>query len=488
MTATTPTSRPAAAPALELSAAGIRMAGRQILSDVSVTVAPGEFVGVLGPNGAGKSTLMRAVLGLHPLASGSVTVLGRTPRRARADIGYLPQRQSFDRSTRVRGVDLVQLGLDGTRWGVPLALTPRARRRRATERRQVQEVIALTGASEYAERPIGELSGGEQQRVLIAAALVRRPQLLILDEPLDSLDLPNQAAVAGLLSSIAGEQGVAVLLVAHDVNPLLSYLDRVVYLAGGRALCGSVSEVITTDRLSALYERADRGPADDGRAAGRRRPARGAPPSRAPARMSFSADPLDDLRQLTAYPFMVNALEAGAIVAVLAAIVGWYVVLRRQTFASHTLSVMAFPGATGRRPGRPADGARLLPGLWRGGAGHRRRRTRRALAPERVGGHRHRADGRSGRRLSLPVAQLGDPRRPRDAAVRDLPGDHATARSSCSPAVAVASLGALAVLARPLLFASIDRDVASASGVPVRLVDARLPADPRVSPSPPSAS
>jgi zinc/manganese transport system ATP-binding protein len=249
MTTTTATS----AQALELSEAEVRIAGRRILSGVSVTVQPGEFVGVLGPNGAGKSTLMRAILGLHPLSAGSVTVLWRPPSRARAEIGYLPQRQSFDRSTRVRGIDLVQLGLDGTRWGVPLALTPRSRRRRAAERRQVEEVITLTGASAYAERPIGELSGGEQQRVLIAAALVRRPRLLILDEPLDSLDLPNQAAVAGLLSTIAAEQQVAVLLVAHDVNPLLSHLDRVVYLAGGRALSGSVQEVITTDQLSALY-------------------------------------------------------------------------------------------------------------------------------------------------------------------------------------------------------------------------------------------
>ncbi len=242
------------APAVQLRGAEIRIGPRQILSQVTLTIGAGEFVGVLGPNGAGKSTLMRSVLGLLPLADGTVTVLGQSPRRARAQIGYLPQRQSFDRSARVRGVDLVQLGLDGTRWGVPLALTPAARRRRHEERRRVREVIELVGAGAYATRPIGVLSGGEQQRLLIAAALVRRPQLLILDEPLDSLDLPNQAAVAGLLARIATEQRVAVILVAHDVNPLLSHLDRVVYLAGGRALSGSVSEVITTEQLSALYD------------------------------------------------------------------------------------------------------------------------------------------------------------------------------------------------------------------------------------------
>src|SRR5207302_4650167 len=94
---------------------------------------------------------------------------------------------------------------------------------------RIAEVIEVVGAQDYATRPIGRLSGGEQQRLLIAQALVSRPSLLILDEPLDSLDLPNQTAVAALLARICRSQGVTVLLVAHDINPLLSYLDRVVY-------------------------------------------------------------------------------------------------------------------------------------------------------------------------------------------------------------------------------------------------------------------
>ena len=242
-----------AIPALALRDAAIRLGGRTILSEVSLTIGHGEFVAVLGPNGAGKSTLMRSILGLVPLASGSMDVLGRPPQQARAEIGYLPQRQSFDAATRVRGIDLVTLGLDGARWGVPVSVTPKARQRRRAERRRVDEVIDLVGAKAYANRAIGELSGGEQQRLLIATALVRRPRLLILDEPLDSLDLPNQAAVAGLIRRIASAEDVAVLLVAHDVNPLAAYLDRVVYLAGGRALCGEVDEVITAETLSALY-------------------------------------------------------------------------------------------------------------------------------------------------------------------------------------------------------------------------------------------
>jgi zinc/manganese transport system ATP-binding protein len=241
------------APAVALDGVGVRVGGRQILEDVSLTISQGEFIAVVGANGAGKSTLMKMILGLIPAAAGTVTVLGRTPQQARPAIGYLPQRQGFAPSTRVRGIDLVALGLNGARWGIPLALTRAARQRRRSERERVDEVIALVGAEAYAHRAIGELSGGEQQRLLIATALVRHPRLLILDEPLDSLDLPNQASVAGLVRRIATSENVAVLLVAHDVNPLAGYLDRVVYLAGGRALAGAVQDVISAPRLSELY-------------------------------------------------------------------------------------------------------------------------------------------------------------------------------------------------------------------------------------------
>jgi zinc/manganese transport system ATP-binding protein len=147
----------------------------------------------------------------------------------------------------------VRLGLDGGRWGVPIPITRNARDRRRAESKRTAEAIELVGATAYAHRAIGELSGGEQQRLLIAQALVRRPRLLILDEPLDSLDLPNQASVAGLLGRICASEGVSVLLVDHDVNPLLGYLDLVIYMAGGRARSGTVDEVITSSTLSELY-------------------------------------------------------------------------------------------------------------------------------------------------------------------------------------------------------------------------------------------
>jgi zinc/manganese transport system ATP-binding protein len=239
---------------IELIGATVRLGGKRVFSDVELHVDPGQLVAVLGPNGAGKSTLMRVILGLVRLEAGSVTVLGRAPAQARADIGYLPQRHGFDSTMRIRGLDLVRLGLDGARWGLPVALTTRARARHKAESARVAHTIAVVGATDYAHRPVGELSGGEQQRLLIAQTLVREPRLIILDEPLDGLDLPNQAAVAALLRRICTAQEVSVLLVAHDVNPLLPYLDQVIYMAGGRARSGSAADVITSATLSDLYQ------------------------------------------------------------------------------------------------------------------------------------------------------------------------------------------------------------------------------------------
>lgn len=244
---------PAAGPAIAFEDAAVRLGGRTVWSHVSVEVATGHFVAVLGPNGVGKSTLIKAVLGVLPLAEGRVSVLGRPPGESGRAIGYLPQRRNFDPNLRIRGIDIVRLGSDGDRWGLPVpggsSLFAHGRERR----RRVSEVIELVGATEYAHRPIGQMSGGEQQRLLIAQALVRRPSMLLLDEPLDSLDLPNQAAVAALISEISQEFGITVLIVAHDVNPIVPYLDGVIYVARGGAVSGSPDEVITSETLSALY-------------------------------------------------------------------------------------------------------------------------------------------------------------------------------------------------------------------------------------------
>ncbi len=245
----TPCRAPEPPPTLvEVSQATAALGGRTIWSGVDATMAAGEFVAILGPNGVGKSTLLKAILGLIPLAAGSIQLLGRPPGQANHQVGYLPQRRSFDTSLRVRGIDVVRLGLDGDRWGLPL---PGRRSRAAASR--VRELVDLVGAAGYAHRPIGALSGGEQQRLLIAQALARAPKLLLLDEPLDSLDLPNQAAVAALVSRIARDQNVAVMIVAHDVNPILPYLDRVIYLGHGGAVAGTPDQVITSETLTGLY-------------------------------------------------------------------------------------------------------------------------------------------------------------------------------------------------------------------------------------------
>jgi zinc/manganese transport system ATP-binding protein len=248
------TARAAAAAddAVVFERAGIRLDHRFIWRGVDLRVSAGEFVAILGPNGAGKSTLLKTLLGVLPLTEGTVRVFGRPVHRGNDEVGYLPQRRRFDPDLRIRAVDLVRLGLDGARWGVPLPSwlqQPAAR----SKPDRVEEMIRLVSAEEYADRPIGELSGGEQQRVLIAQALVTGARMLALDEPLESLDLNNQQAISSLIQRICHEQGVTVLLVAHDVNPILPFVDKVVYLAGGHLVSGKPEEVIKTETLTRLY-------------------------------------------------------------------------------------------------------------------------------------------------------------------------------------------------------------------------------------------
>src|SRR5579884_1028939 len=238
-------------PVIQVEDGAVELGGRTIWQEVQLAVQPGEFIAILGPNGAGKSTLLKAILGLIPLSAGRITVLGHPARRGNASIGYVPQRRHFEADVRIRGRSIVRLGLDGGHWGLPLPfLQPRKAHEAAA---RVQEAIDLVGAGAYADRPIGELSGGEQQRLLIAQALVTRPRILALDEPLDSLDLRNQQGVAGVIRQVSKETGAAVLLVAHDVNPILTSVDRVVYVAHGQIEVGAPEKVITTETLSRLY-------------------------------------------------------------------------------------------------------------------------------------------------------------------------------------------------------------------------------------------
>ena len=229
--------------ALRVERVTVRLGGRTVLDEVSFQIGAGEFTGLIGANGAGKTTLFRVILGLQAPLSGSVRVGGG--RRSGRDVGYVPQKFLLDPDMPLRGRDLIALGLDGQRLGIPLP----SRSRRAG----VQDMIDAVDARAFADERVGRLSGGEQQRILIAHALISRPQLLLLDEPLANLDLRSAQEVVGLLSRIAAEQHVAVLISAHEMNPLLPVMDRIVYLAAGRAASGTAGEVVRSDVLSRLY-------------------------------------------------------------------------------------------------------------------------------------------------------------------------------------------------------------------------------------------
>ncbi|MGF6412331.1 ABC transporter ATP-binding protein [Paraburkholderia sp. MM5482-R1] len=232
-------------PVLELDNVTLDLGGRTILRDTSFVVNQGEFIGVLGPNGAGKTTLMRAVLGLVPAAGGAIRVLGQPVERGNASIGYMPQTRSALAGRRVRGRDLVAMAADGHRWGLPHA--------DAKTRADVDRVLELVGGTTLSKRPLSELSGGERQRLLLAQCLLGNPKLLLLDEPLISLDPHHQKSVVELVRRVQQELGIAVLFSAHELNPLLNSIDRVLYLGSGVAALGTVDEVITRPVLSRLY-------------------------------------------------------------------------------------------------------------------------------------------------------------------------------------------------------------------------------------------
>ncbi len=232
-------------PVVELAGAQLSFGTRTLWSGLDLSVAAGEFVTVLGANGADKSSLLKAILGLHPLAAGRVRVNGAPARRGSGVIGYVPQQRRIDPASPVRVRDLVRLGIDGARWGIGLPSPAR--------RRCVEQILADTGATELADRPLHLLSGGEQQRVRIAQALVTDPSALLCDEPLLSLDLHHQRSVVSLIERRRRQHGTAVLFVTHEITPVLPFTDRVLYLAGGRFRVGTVEEVMTTECLSELY-------------------------------------------------------------------------------------------------------------------------------------------------------------------------------------------------------------------------------------------
>ncbi len=231
---------------LEIRGAALRRGDRELWSGLDLTVNPGELIAVLGPSGSGKTTLLRAILGLERLSAGRIEALGAEVRgRGNRRIGYIPQQRPLPRDTALRGRDLVTLGVDGHRFGLPFP--------RRGDRARVDRLIDAVGAREFADRPVGLLSGGEQQRLRVGQALADDPQLLLCDEPLTSLDLANQQAVVGLIDRHRKDNGAAVLLVTHDINPLLGKVDRILYIANGRFTLGKPDEVLRSDVLTDLY-------------------------------------------------------------------------------------------------------------------------------------------------------------------------------------------------------------------------------------------
>lgn len=249
-------SRPLNRAVVELDGLTQRAGPRELWRGLSIDVDRDEFLAVLGPNGAGKSTLLRLILGLVKPTVGCVLVEGEEPSSRRSRIGYVPQQRAFDRDLPLRGRDLVALGLDGHRFGL---------RRPRAGRRVINQAIAAVDADGFADRPVGRLSGGEQQRLRIAQLLAQQPELILADEPLLSLDLAQQQNVIALLDAQRRTARTPVIFVTHDVNPLLPYVDRVLYLSGDGWAAGRVDDVLTSETLSRLY----RAPVDVLRVRGR---------------------------------------------------------------------------------------------------------------------------------------------------------------------------------------------------------------------------
>jgi len=219
---------------------------KAVWRDATFSIGRGEFVAIIGPNGAGKTTLFRLLLGLQRPLGGTLSLFGSEPRRGSPRIGYVPQHHVVDDESHIESLELVRLGLSGKKWGFdPFS---------HEDSKAAFDTLAGVGGLELAHRPLAELSGGELQRIFLAEALVSNPDLLLLDEPLSNLDMRRERDLLRLVNEVVRSRDVSALLIAHNINPLLPYLDKVVYIANGKVATGTPQEVLTSERLSELYD------------------------------------------------------------------------------------------------------------------------------------------------------------------------------------------------------------------------------------------
>lgn len=220
--------------------------GKTVWRDANFSVKRGEFVAIIGPNGAGKTTLFRLLLGLQQPISGNIKVLGAVPRRGNPKIGYVPQRHTIDNANNIECIELLRLAFSGNKLGFSLSSRD--------EKKAAFNALSAVGATELANKPLSVMSGGELQRVFLAEALVGNPEMLLLDEPLSSLDIRRTKDLVGVMNDVVKSRNVTAFLVAHDINPLIRFLDKVIYIANGKVAAGTPEEVLTSERLTALYE------------------------------------------------------------------------------------------------------------------------------------------------------------------------------------------------------------------------------------------
>jgi zinc/manganese transport system ATP-binding protein len=231
--------------AVEAKGLSVGYNDRKVWSNANFKVERGEFVAVIGPNGAGKTTMFRMLLGLQQPSSGKLSVFGEKPRRGSSKIGYVPQRHGIDNETNIECLELIRLAHSSYKWGLSLSTKE--------EKRAAEEAIRAVGATDFAHKSLSALSGGELQKIFLAEALVSNPEMLLLDEPLSNLDLKRAQDLVGLIDKIVRSRNVTTFLVAHDINPLIESLDKIIYMANGKVATGKPEEVLTSKRLSELY-------------------------------------------------------------------------------------------------------------------------------------------------------------------------------------------------------------------------------------------